>query len=362
MTVYSVDKQRPGSRLSLTPVASVRGAQEKRALMADHLVPSDPQDAADRTQTASDADQTAADRDQTAADADQAASERDQVASDRDQESADAEQADRAPGADDEVYARSRRGRSKSTLERGMATEARTESARVREAAAHQRDAVAEWRDAAAALRDQMAEFRDGHGNGGPAERFSVVRERAAAQREMAARDRELSAGDRRQAALDRTAAAEEIAGHGIDHLTGTLRRQVGIAAMQREFDRSARAKQRLIAAFIDVDGLKRVNDGDGHAAGDQLLQAVAHCVKEQLRSYDLIARYGGDEFVCTISGHDMQGVRARFGVIAERLASVLPGAAISVGLAERRPEEPLDDLIARADAVLRSLKKARRA
>ena len=349
--------------------------------MSDDVVPSDPQDAADRTQTAADADQTAADTDQTAADTDQAASERDQLAADRDQHYADAEHADRSGGADDELYAQSRRGRSKSALERDMATESRTESARAREAAAHQRDAVAEWRDAAAALRDQMAEFRDTQGptveekptNGRThglellinaardRERLGAVRKRAAAQREMAARDRELAAEDRRQAAIDRSVAAEEIAGHGIDHLTGTLRRQVGAAAMQRELERSARAKERLVAAFIDVDGLKRVNDAEGHAAGDELLRAVAACVKEQLRSYDLIARYGGDEFVCTISGHEMECVRDRFGVIAQRLAASVPGAAISVGLVEREPGEPLDHLIARADAVLRSLKKSRR-
>jgi diguanylate cyclase (GGDEF)-like protein len=192
-------------------------------------------------------------------------------------------------------------------------------------------------------------------------ERLAALRARAATQREMAARDREHAAEDRRQAALDRKAAAEELARQGIDHLTGTMRRQAGVAAMQREVDRTARTHDRLVAAFIDVDGLKAVNDDKGHAAGDELLQAVARCVKEQLRSYDLIARYGGDEFVCTISGYEIDGVRERFEVINEQLSLVLPGATISVGLAEREPDEPLKHLIDRADAVLRSSKKSRR-
>ena len=349
--------------------------------MDEDPVPSDPQDAVDREQTAADSDQTMADQDQTAADTDQAASERDQLASDRDQHVADVEQAARPPGADDEAYESSRRGRSESTLDRDRATEARSDSARVREANATQRDAVADWRDAAAALRDQMAELRDAQAitaNGKPAdarahgmellmnaardrEHLASLRARAASHRDAAARDRRNAAEDRRQAAQDRAAAAEEIAGHGIDHLTTALRRQVGLAAMQRELDRTARTKDHLVAAFIDVDGLKTVNDATGHAAGDELLKAVACCVKEQLRSYDLITRYGGDEFVCTICGHDVAGVRERFDVIAEQLLLSVPGATISVGLAEREPGETLDQLIGRADMALRSSKRSRR-
>lgn len=344
------------------------------------MLDDDLQGAADSDQTAADSDQTMADRDQTAADSDQAASERDQRAADRDQESADLDKAGRPSGWDDEVYAESRRGRSQSALERDLSTEARSESARVREVDAHQRDAIADWRDAAADLRDQMAAFRDAEcatqeakpANGRALgldlllnaardrERLDAIRRRAAAQREAAARDRQHAAADRRQAAIDRQAAAAEIAGHGIDHLTGTLRRQVGLAAMQRELDRIARTHDPLVAAFVDVDGLKALNDTKGHRAGDELLQAVARCIKEQLRSYDLIARYGGDEFVCTITGQAMDGVSDRFGIIAEQLSRTLPGAAISVGLAERQPEEPLDHLIDRADAVLRAIRQTR--
>ena len=344
-------------------------------------VPSDPQDAADRDQTASESDQTMADRDQTAADVDQAASERDQLAADRDQEYADLDQAARAGGSDDEAYARSRRGRSESSLARDLATEARTESARMRESDADQRDAVADWRDGDADLRDQVDAQLDADGavpderraNGSVVdldhlrnaardrEQIAGLRARAAAQREAAARDRREAAEDRRQAGVDREVAAREIARQGIDQLTGTLRRQAGRAAIQREMDRTARSKDRLVAAFIDVDGLKSVNDALGHTAGDELLQAVARCAKDQLRSYDLIARYGGDEFVCTISGHEMTGVRDRFTAIEGQLSDSLPGATISVGFAEREPGESLDHLIDRADAMLRSSKQSRR-
>jgi predicted signal transduction protein with EAL and GGDEF domain len=56
-----------------------------------------------------------------------------------------------------------------------------------------------------------------------------------------------------------------------------------------------------LVVAFVDVDGLKRVNDTEGHLAGDALLIAVADSLRACLRSYDLVMRFGGDEFVCAL-------------------------------------------------------------
>lgn len=358
----------------------MQGDESTAGRSGDDAAPGDHQGAAERDQTRADADQTMADRDQTAADADQAASERDQDAADRDQGYADIEHAARAPGTSDNVYALARRGRSESTLARDLAAEARSDAARARDANAAQRDAVADWRDSAAAMRDQMAALRDADAentdvkpsNGRAlgmdlllnaardSERIAANRARAAAQREAAARDRAAAAEDRQQAALDRAEAAAEIAGQGVDHLTGTLRRQVGLAAMQREMDRAARAAEVLVLAFIDVDGLKTVNDTQGHSAGDNLLRAVAGCVREQMRSYDLIARYGGDEFVCTITGHELAGVRARFDIVADELAGAVPGAKITVGFAERQPDEALDHLINRADRILRGIRLAR--
>ena len=129
---------------------------------------------------------------------------------------------------------------------------------------------------------------------------------------------------------------------------------------MQREWDRTRRAKEAFVAAFIDVDGLKAVNDEHGHKAGDELLQAVARCAKERLRNYDVIARYGGDEFVVTISGQDVAAVTDRFEQIARHLAETAPGASITFGLAERETEETLTELIERADAAMRAHRQSR--
>ena len=333
--------------------------------------PIDEQALADEEQTFSDVDQSLSDSDQSAADWDQTASERDQLAADRDQQSSDLDHAARPEGAPDEHYELSRRARSQTTLERDLSSEARSESARLRQDRAEQRDAVAEWRDAAARIRDQRAELADQAAEraDGNSERVLAIdllmraannRERAArnralaaTHREAAARDREHAARDRQHAARDREAAAVEIATHGIDHLTNTLRRHVGLAAIQREMARTARAQEPLVIVFVDVVGLKLVNDTQGHTAGDELLRTVTHCITVHLRPYDLITRYGGDEFVCSISGQDLTGVCQRFDSITAHLAA--PGAAITVGLAERRPNDTLNELIDRADAAMRA-------
>lgn len=117
--------------------------------------------------------------------------------------------------------------------------------------------------------------------------------------------------------------------------------------------DRTLRSQEDLVLAFIDVDGLKHVNDQDGHTAGDTLLRAVARCVREEFRSYDLVVRYGGDEFVCALTGDGMPSVSERFARVQTRLTSIASGATISVGLSQRHDDDTIELLIDRADAAL---------
>lgn len=173
-------------------------------------------------------------------------------------------------------------------------------------------------------------------------------RDRAAAQREKAASDRELARQDREQAAADRRELEEQLSSEGLDNVTGAMRRRVGLAAIQRELDRTRLTRDSLVVALVDIDGLTAVNDTQGPSAGDALLRRVAECLQLALRPYDVITRYSGDEFVCSLSGQDT-GVRRRFNQVSTLLAETHSGAAITVGLAEAAAEDSLDELIARA-------------
>jgi diguanylate cyclase (GGDEF)-like protein len=361
--------------------------------MTDGETPDDAQRRAlaGRDQSAADADQTSGDLDQSLSDSDQASSERDQRAADRDQQSAERDRAasarsQTAHDIDPADFARSEQDRALSAGDRERSADARSQTTGLRDANATRRDLAADERDAAAHARDRRAASIDGELElleherltGGAmhaaaeadlAQRATDGRRRAAdgraratAHREAAAEDRRKAAEDREQAASDRRAASDALAREGIDHLTGALTRRSGLGAIRRELARTARSGELLMLAFVDVDGLKVINDVDGHPAGDAVLRAVARSITEDLRSYDVVMRFGGDEFVCALTGPDAAGAHERFAQIAARLAAVSNGQTISIGIAEREQHESLETLIARADAIMLEARRRARA
>ena len=116
---------------------------------------------------------------------------------------------------------------------------------------------------------------------------------------------------------------------------------------------RATRNDLPLAVAFIDVDRLKVVNDSQGHAAGDRLLRHVAHALKSRLRPYDLVIRYGGDEFLCVMDGLDAATATDRLATINVALRGLAAEASVSVGIADLRPGESAGDLVRRADEAL---------
>jgi diguanylate cyclase (GGDEF)-like protein len=127
-----------------------------------------------------------------------------------------------------------------------------------------------------------------------------------------------------------------------------------------REINRAQRATGELVAAYIDVDGLKATNDAGGHAAGDTLLIAVTDSLRACLRSYDVITRVGGDEFVCVLPGITLEHARRRFDAVSAMLAAGPSSASITVGLARLHAGDSADDLIERADDEVSIARKRR--
>jgi diguanylate cyclase (GGDEF)-like protein len=237
----------------------------------------------------------------------------------------------------------------------------RGELAGTREQAVAQRDAAVAAREEAAAERDAIANSRD---------RAAVERDTIANTRDRAAIEREAGTPGRLAAGpedtgqtgdpeLERARLEAELQRAHLDALTGALRREVGRLALRNEIERARRADGKFVIAFIDVDGLKGVNDRDGHAAGDRVLRMLAAIMRANLRPYDPIVRFGGDEFVCGIASIDPGEVQHRIGVMDQSLRNAT-GVGITAGLAALTSNESVDELTERADAALIEAKQSR--
>jgi diguanylate cyclase (GGDEF)-like protein len=145
------------------------------------------------------------------------------------------------------------------------------------------------------------------------------------------------------------------------DELTGVLNRQAGFAALGRETDRCQRGGERFVLGYLNVDGLKVVNDTRGPRGGDELLRKVAAALRATLRSYDVIMRLGGDEFLFSLPGTDVATAELRFKEFAAILSEESPGTSASVGFAELHQHDSLDDLIAEAEAAMLKGRRTRR-
>jgi diguanylate cyclase (GGDEF)-like protein len=138
------------------------------------------------------------------------------------------------------------------------------------------------------------------------------------------------------------------------DDLTGALRRSAGLAALQREIDRSRRVGGKgIVVAFLDVDDLKQVNDTEGHAAGDRVLVDVVAAIRKRVRSYDLVVRYGGDEFVCALVDESMADAERTLADVQRQYTARTHGHTVSIGIAEVTANDTAESAVARADAAL---------
>ena len=148
------------------------------------------------------------------------------------------------------------------------------------------------------------------------------------------------------------------------DHLTGAYNRRAFDAALRQAMLQAEQAGQPLALLLLDIDHFKAVNDRHGHDLGDRVLQSMARRLGNSLRSSDLLARWGGEEFAILLPGTPLSGAQ----VFAERLRSrvaerPLQGLSItvSIGISGFRPGEGSDALLGRADSALYRAKRGGR-
>ncbi len=149
------------------------------------------------------------------------------------------------------------------------------------------------------------------------------------------------------------------------DPLTGALNRRAILAGLDKELKRSQRKASRLTIGLCDIDHFKRVNDTHGHLIGDEVLRRFTRAIQRNLRAYDLLGRYGGEEFLViapdsTQSYEKQLYERLRECVASDRTPTDLGeiGITVSIGVAGLDSGSTVDTLLAAADTALYKAKR----
>jgi diguanylate cyclase (GGDEF)-like protein len=153
-----------------------------------------------------------------------------------------------------------------------------------------------------------------------------------------------------------------------IDALTGLYNRKHFNELAEVDIKRAFKMRQAIYTAMVDIDSFRAINDTFGHTAGDIVLKKVSDIIRQSIRSYDLIGRYGGEEFILLFTVIDEDEVRElaeRVRENIERIPTNYEGEEIkitcSIGLAKVFEKDTLKTAITRADEALNAAKEAGR-
>ena len=153
-----------------------------------------------------------------------------------------------------------------------------------------------------------------------------------------------------------------------IDTMTGLYNRRGFISLAEQQIKTAIRADKKMLLFFIDLDGLKFINDTWGHEEGDRTLKRTSIILKNTFRDSDIVARLGGDEFaVLVFDSPELPEVilkRLHSRTHDENAASDLPyKISMSIGVADYDPSVPcsIHELMSRADQLMYNQKKGKK-
>jgi diguanylate cyclase (GGDEF)-like protein len=152
------------------------------------------------------------------------------------------------------------------------------------------------------------------------------------------------------------------------DPLTGLFNRRMMRSQLRMEYSRALRHETPFSIVMLDIDHFKRINDTWGHDVGDRVLIRVAKALTDAVRTEDVCARWGGEEFLLLLPQSDMQQalqvaerVHACLATVTEVIAGVEIGVTASLGLAQFQPEDTEAELLRKADTALLQAKRSGR-
>lgn len=149
------------------------------------------------------------------------------------------------------------------------------------------------------------------------------------------------------------------------DPLTGLSNRLNFSRNFERELNRFQRYGQRFCIILMDIDHFKKVNDTYGHNIGDEVLKDVSTVLNETIRDVDIVARWGGEEFILLATANEVKGAA----ILAQRIREAIEGhdfpevgkVTMSFGVAEIREEDTLTTITVKADEALYQAKESGR-